>query len=623
MAGLINDEDVRFLRERTNIADVIGDHTALKRAGSRLKGLCPFHDEKTPSFTVDAAQGFFHCFGCDASGDVYAFLQQAEALSFPEAVERLARRMGYTLRYEELSPGQRKALGRRTRLAECMAAAQKFYGDELGTAAGSAARTYLNDRGLSDEHIAHFQLGWAPDAWDALTRGLSKVGFDPQEVMDAGLARQGRHGPMDFFRGRVLFPIFDASGRDVLAFGGRIVPGYQLTTAGHDGSPPKYINSSETELYKKSKTLYGLNWARTEIAKRGSALVVEGYMDVIGLHVAGVTHAVATCGTALTREHFGQLQKFANQVVLALDADQAGFAAAERARELAEAEDIRDVGVLPLPANQDPADLARMGSHAVEEALARTQTSVEFQLVHLLRTSDVSTPEGQTVAYRATFDLLGRLTDRVLRFRYIRDVVAPSVRISADRIEAELDAELPRAAGSAGSVTGHTPTTNRASTMHSSGTQSQTGGGRRDPQMQLERQVLQAALKHPNLMPPAFHQLGDDEFTSIPSRQLFDAMRAAGELSLSKILPYLPDDDTRTRVRALALSEAEFEPEASSLDTLVTDLRARAVQRRINTVEQRLKEVREQLDAEERRSLMKELGQLQLRRHELTRRSQS
>lgn len=629
MAGLINDEDVRALREKVNIADVVGDHTALRRSGSRLKGLCPFHDERTPSFHVDPVQGYYHCFGCDASGDVYSFLQQAEALSFPEAVERLARMVGHTLRYEELSPGQRRALGRRTRLAEVMAIASSYYVEQLHRAGGRTAREYLAQRGLGRRELEQFRIGWAPDSWDGLVRHLTGQRVDPREAIDAGLARKGRHGPIDFFRGRVLFPIFDPSGKDVLAFGGRTVPGVELSTAGQH-TPPKYINSVETELYKKSRTLYGLNWARADIARRDTALVVEGYMDVIGLHAAGVGHAVATCGTALTGDHFAQLKKFARRVVLALDADEAGLAAAERARELAEGEGVEQVGVLPLPEGEDPADLANRGADAVEDALRRTQTSVEFQLVHLLRTADVSTPEAQASAYRRTFGLLARLDDRVLRYRYIRDVVAPAVRLSADRIEAELDRHLSGrgadpAAGDrqtrvpAGQGRGEEPKPGRATPAAT--TSRPPSPARLDPQLRLERQVLQAALKHPELLPDDFAELSGDEFTNAASQGLFTAIRASADGRLATILPSLPDDETRARVRALALADSEFPAEPGKIAALVTELRGRSVQRRIEEVLDRLRGQREQLDASQRRALLADHARLNSRLRELTERS--
>jgi DNA primase len=474
--GRINAQDIEALRERADLAVVVGGHTSLTRNGARLKGLCPFHSEKTPSFTVDPARGLFHCFGCGEGGDVYAFLQKAEALSFPEAVERLARISGFELRYEELSPGQRKALGRRTRLAEAVAEAADFYVSRLGSDDAAPARDYLRTRGLSEQDAATFGLGWAPDRWDALARHLLGAGFELEQLVDAGLVTQGRQGPIDRFRARVVFPIRDATGREVVAFGGRLVPGMELRTGGRDGTPPKYINSPETEVYRKSRTLYGLDLARAEITRRQAALVVEGYMDVIGLHLAGVRHAVATCGTALTADHLRLLERQAPRVVLALDADEAGYAAAERARELAGEVGVREVGVLPLPPGRDPADLAAEGRDAVDRALAGTVTAVEFQIRQLLRTADVSTPEAQVDAYRRTFPLLSGIPDRALRYRYIRDVVAPAVRLNADRIERELDLAGP------GPAEAPPPAEARRPTPGDVG-----DAGQRDPQMILER----------------------------------------------------------------------------------------------------------------------------------------
>ncbi len=601
MAGRINDADVQALREHADIASVIGDYTSLKRAGGRLKGLCPFHSERTPSFTVDQGRGLFHCFGCDAGGDVYAFLMKVEALSFPEAVERLARITGYELRYEELSPGQRRALGRRTRLTECVGEAAAFYHQRLFEDDGEAAREYLKRRGLTREQALRFQLGWAPDQWDVLVRYLSGRGFSHDEIADAGLATRGARGLIDRFRGRVLFPILDAGGRDTLGFGGRVLPDAALATGPRDGEPPKYINSPETEIYKKSKVLYGLNWARADVQRRDTVLVVEGYMDVIGLHVAGVSHAVATCGTALTAEHFRLVEKFARRVVLALDADDAGFAAADRARALAEESDVREVGVLPLPAGTDPADLAERGAAAVEEALEGTQTAVEFQIAHLLRDADTRTPEGQIAAYRRTFPLLARIEDRALRYRYVRDVVAPVVRLSADRIEAELDDDRSRRAAAPAP-----PARTRAP------------GGEpglpSDPQLRLERQVLQAALQLPELLPPAWEEVDDEDFTAEASRLLLAALRAAGDGGLEAVLAALPDDETRNRVRGLALADLTFPAEAAKVAELVDDLRVRAIARKVAGIRDRLVAGAEQLPPEDRRALQTELVALRRQR---------
>jgi DNA primase len=616
VAGRINDEDIRSLRERADLTVVVGDYTSLRRAGTKLKGLCPFHEEKTASFTVDPARNLYHCFGCDEGGDVYAFLQRVEALSFPEAVERLARIVGYDLRYEELSPGQRKALGRRTRLVAAIGEAATFYRARLLGDDGAAARRYLHGRGLRPAQIEHFGLGWAPDAWDALVRHLRERGFADEEGSEAGLLTRGPRGPIDRFRGRVLFPIFDGGGRDVVAFGGRVLPGVELRTAARDASAPKYINSPESPVYRKSETLYGLNWARAEIQRRDAVLVVEGYMDVIGLHTAGVRHAVATCGTALTAGHFRQLERFARRVVLALDADEAGFAAAERARALAAEVGVREVGVLPLPAGEDPADLAAGGAGRVEAALRGVKTAVEFQIEHLLRGADVTTPEGKIDAYRRTFPLLARLDDRFLRYSYVRDLVAPAVRVSADRIERELDA-LVGAASSGGPRGGPPPAPARPVRRSERPPQPGDVAAARDPQMLLERELLKVALQSPAVLPPQWKLVTAEDFRAPMSRVLFEALSECAEGDLEAILARMPDDGARARVRALALSEATVEADSFHAAELVARLRAAAVERERATVLAELAAAGEQLPATERQRLSRRQQDLRSRRDAL------
>jgi DNA primase len=620
--GRINEHDIRALRERADLAVIAGDYTRLSKAGGRLKGLCPFHEEKTPSFHVDPSRGFFHCFGCQAGGDVFDFLQRVEALDFPEAVERAARIEGFELRYEELSPGQRKALGRRTRLVEALAEAAAFYREQLAGETGRAARDYLASRGLSADDAAHFGLGWAPDAWDSLSRHL-RGRFEPGELIEAGLATDGRRGPLDRFRGRVIFPVYDRSGKDVVAFGGRVLPGVTLQTGPKEGTPPKYINSSESPVYRKSETLYGLNWARAEVQRRGAALVVEGYTDVIAMHLAGASHAVATCGTALTADHFRQLEKFAPKVILALDADEAGYAAADRARELAGEVGVREVAVLALPAGQDPADLAAAGQGAVEEALAGVRTAVGFQIEWLLRSADTSTPEGQVDAYRRTFPLLARLDDRFLRFGYIRDVVAPAVRISADRIEAELDRHVEADEGGSQPVDpgqdhgGASRFAGAAQPTPGRGPGDLTAPGLRDPQMWLERQVLQAALQRPDLLPDSWEAVDAADFRAPMSRQLFTALASAAPGDLDGVLDALPDDEVRGRVRALAMADATVEPDSAHYGELVGRLLARSVERERAALDERLRTQREQLPAAERRELLTQRFELDRRRREL------
>lgn len=531
MAGRINDDDVAAVRDRADIGVVAGDYTSLRSVGGRLKGLCPVHDEKTPSFTVDAEKGFCHCFGCQFGGDVYTLLMQVEALTFPEAVERLARRVGYDLRYEELSPGRRKELGRRSRLAGAVEEAAAFYQRLLAGPDGDPARRYLDGRGIDADAREKFRVGWSPDGWDGLLRHLRTVGYEDAEAVAAGLATAGQRGTVDRFRARVMFPIVDASGTDVVGFGGRVLPGGEAGGSTAFGKPPKYVNSSETDLYRKSRVLYGLNWARAAMQRRGEALVVEGYTDVIALHLAGVEHVVAACGTALTVEHLRALERHAPRVLLALDADAAGSGAADRARVLAAKSGVREVGVVVLPDGQDPADVAAEGPEAVEAVLAGALTAVEFQVRHLLAGADLSTPESRVDAYRRTVPLLGGIADPVLRAVYARDVVAAATGVNAATVVRESDEHAGRARPTA------------------------PPDPRREPDDvgSLERLVLRAALQHPGLAPPSWAEVRGECFPSPSLRTVFDALDPDGDLHVT--LSRLPDDTTRALARGLAADE--------------------------------------------------------------------
>ncbi len=341
----IVDEDVVRVREASDMVAVVSEHVQLKRVGRAWSGLCPFHSEKSGSLSVSAEKGVYYCFGCGAKGDVITFVREIEHLDFVGAVEVLAAKAGITLRYSDKDEGEGRK--QRARLIDAMAKAVEWYHQRLLDGGDAAkARGYLRKRGLGSEQVRAYQVGWAPEGWDELSRALKL----PAEVLTgAGLGFINSRGRQtDAFRGRILFPIFDASG-DPVGFGGRIMPGA-------DG--PKYKNTSETPIYAKSKVLYGLNWAKGAIVAADEAIVCEGYTDVIGFADAGLPRAVATCGTALTEEHFRTLKSFAHRVVLAFDADAAGQNAAARFYEWERAYEI-DVAVAALPAGVDPADLAR------------------------------------------------------------------------------------------------------------------------------------------------------------------------------------------------------------------------------------------------------------------------
>lgn len=376
----IADDDIERVRTTVPIVEVIQQHLQLRRVGRNWVGLCPFHPEKSPSFNVREETGRYKCFGCQAGGDVITFVREIEHLDFAGAVEWLAGRYNISLTYT--TGGEGRDRQHRKRLVEAMDAASAWYHDRLLKAADAGpARAYLRSRGIDGDTARHFQIGWAPDAWDELARGLGQ----PADIMrEAGLAFMNRAQRLqDTFRGRVLFPIRNENG-EAVAFGGRVLPG--------STDPAKYKNSPESPIYSKSRTLYGLSIAKTEIVAADQVVVCEGYTDVIGFHRAGVRRAVATCGTALTEEHVRLLKRFARKVVLAFDADAAGQGAAEKFYEWEKKHEI-EVSVAKLPDGSDPADLAGRDAAALRGAVEQAVSFLGFRVDRVLRRGSVDTPE--------------------------------------------------------------------------------------------------------------------------------------------------------------------------------------------------------------------------------------
>jgi DNA primase len=376
----IADDDIERIRSAVSIVDVIGQHVQLKRTGRNWVGLCPFHAERTPSFNVREETGRYRCFGCDKSGDVFTFVQEHEHVDFVGAVEYLANRAGIQLTYTD--SGQSRERARRKRLVEAMAAAVEWYHARLlDSPDARAARDYLRGRGLAGDVARQFKLGWAPDEWDALAR---ESGIDGALLRDNGLAFTNRRDRMqDAFRARVLFPIFSENG-EAVAIGGRILPG--------SSDPAKYKNSPETPIYTKSRTLYGLNWAKADIVTANQVIVCEGYTDVIGFHRAGVPRAVATCGTAFTEEHVRLLKRYASRVVLAFDADSAGQGAAERFYEWEEKYQV-EVSVAAFPQGKDPGELAQSDPAALAQAVEAARPFLGFRLGRVLDGQAPRSPE--------------------------------------------------------------------------------------------------------------------------------------------------------------------------------------------------------------------------------------
>jgi DNA primase len=376
----IVDDDIERIRSTVSIVDVVAQHVQLRKAGRNWVGLCPFHAEKTPSFNVREETGRYKCFGCDASGDVFTFVQEIDHVDFVSAVEQLAAKAGIQLTYT--TAGHSKERARRKQLVEAMSKAIDWYHDRLlNDPAARTARDYLRSRGLAGDVARTFKIGWAPDEWDALSRG---VGVAPDLLRDNGLAFSNRTGRLqDSFRARVLFPIFNENG-EAVGVGGRILPG--------STDPAKYKNSPETPIYTKSKTLYGLNWAKNNIVAADQAIVCEGYTDVIGFHRAGLPRAVATCGTAFTEEHVRLLKRYANRVVLAFDADAAGQGAAERFYEWEQKYQV-EVSVARFPGGKDPGELAQSDPDALAAAVGSALPFLGFRLDRVLQGQSPQSPE--------------------------------------------------------------------------------------------------------------------------------------------------------------------------------------------------------------------------------------
>ncbi len=523
MAGRIPDRDIAAIRERTRIEDIVGDYVQLKRAGAdSLKGLCPFHDEKSPSFHVRPNHGQFHCFGCGEGGDAYTFIQKIEHISFVEAVERLADRISYTINYEGGGTAAQRDRGTRARLVAANAAAQEFYATALDSPEAAPARQYLTERNFDGAAAKQYGCGYAPSGWDTLTKHLMRKGFEFKELEAAGLSKEGRRGPIDRFHRRLLWPIRASSG-EVIGFGARKI-------FDDDTMPGKYVNTPETMLYKKSSVLFGLDMARRDIAKGHQAVVVEGYTDVMAMHLAGVTTAVASCGTAFGDEHLSMLRRlmmddsyFRGELIYVFDGDAAGQAAALKAFE-GEQNLAGQSFVAVAPDGMDPCDLRlKSGDGALRDLVARRTPLFAFAIRSALAESDLEIAEGRVDALRRCVPMVARIKDPTLRDEYARQLAGWVGWDDVAQVLARVREEAAKAA-KGGSVSPD----RRARGAEPAAAPKVAMPDPKDPTLWPQREALKAALQFPAFAGPVFDSLTADSFTHPGYVAVRTAIEAAG-----------------------------------------------------------------------------------------------
>ncbi|WP_457972049.1 DNA primase [Arthrobacter sp. D1-17] len=519
MAGLIKREDIDEVRQRTDIKEVVDAYVTLKSAGlGSFKGLCPFHDERSPSFTVRPQVGRYHCFGCGEDGDVISFVQKLDHTSFHEAVEKLAARIGYELRYEDGGTGpSREEVGKRQRLLDAHKIADEFFRGQLLTTGATEGRRFLQLRGFDRAAAEHFGVGYAPQGWDALLKHLRGRGFTDAELKLTGMFSEGNRGLYDRFRGRLIWPIRDIAG-DTIGFGARKL--YE------DDQGPKYLNTPETTLYKKSQVLYGIDLAKRNIAKDRQLVVVEGYTDVMACHLAGITTAVATCGTAFGADHIKVARRLLSddgtggEVIFTFDGDAAGQKAALRAFE----EDQRFVAqtyVAVEPTGADPCDLRQTrGDAAVRELIGSRRPLFEFAIRATLRRHNLDTVEGRVAALRESAPVVAQIRDAGIRPAYARELAGwlgmPIEDVSRAVASAAKREAAPGAPGVAAlPPSGVLPSFNRPDP--------------RDPVASMERQALEVALQEPAMLGGGFwERFCAVRFVTPAYQAIHDAIRATG-----------------------------------------------------------------------------------------------
>ncbi|MCK1821872.1 DNA primase [Streptomyces sp. XM83C] len=603
MAGRINDEDVKAVRDAVPIDAVVSEYLQLRSAGGgNLKGLCPFHDEKSPSFQVSPSKGLFHCFGCQEGGDTITFVMKIDHLTFSEAVERLAAKAGITLRYEEGGYNPAHQRGERIRLVEAHKIAAEWYAEQLAVSPeAETGRIFLAERGFDQAAAVHFGVGYSPQGWDHLVRHLRGKGFSDKELILSGLAQEGRRGPIDRFRGRLMWPIRDIGG-DVVGFGARKL--YETDNG------PKYLNTPDTAIYRKSQVLYGIDLAKQHIAKTSRAVVVEGYTDVMACHLAGVTTAIATCGTAFGGDHIKILRRLlmdngSARVIFTFDGDAAGQKAALRAFE-DDQKFAAETYIAIAPDGMDPCELRlAKGDEAVADLVEPRTPLFEFALRQIVSRYDLDTPAGRAAALDEAAPVVARIKNSGAQHE-VAVQLAGMLGILDTQFVVRRVAQLARWARERGNGNGPGPGPHGARRApEQQWAQPAAPAAPRGPALTLrnpvyatERELLKLALQRPELVSPAFDAYGVDEFTALPYAAVRQAILDAGGAEwgaqdpqeyLVRVRDAAPDDTVRAMVTELAV-EAILRRTVDEVyaGTVLVQVRRRAVERRIRDVQSQL-----------------------------------
>ena len=568
MAGRIKDEDVNYVRDHSPIDEVVGDYVQLKNAGGgQKKGLCPFHDEKSPSFHVTPSKGFYHCFGCQVGGDVIAFIMKLEHLTFMETVERLADRIGYTLRYESSGSSSGPVINR-SRLVAANNAAAIFYQEQIQLPAAQHGRDFLTKRGFDRDAAKSFNVGYAPDEWDGLYKHLKGQGFSDEELTLAGLIKEGSKGQIDRYRNRLIWPVKDISG-DVVGFGARKLASDEVDQG------PKYLNSPETPIYKKNQILYGLDIAKKEIAKSRQVVIVEGYTDVMAAHLAGVTTAVATCGTAFGDEHIRIIRRllmdadaFRGEVIFTFDGDAAGQKAALRAFE-DDQKFVAQTFVAVEPNGMDPCELRQAhGDDAVRNLIARRVPLFEFAIKSVIASYDVKAAEGRVNALNQVAPLIGKIRDASLRPEYVR-LLAGWLGMEVDVVSAAIKKNSKAGENQAPVKINLT-----------------------DPILVLEREVLKVKLQLPALA-TGWVDLEEAAFSFPLYDQLRKLIDQQSELNIQALLDNSNSDELKSLITELTVEPIRTDGEVSDryINSIFARLREVALSRVIAEIKSTLQRI--------------------------------